>query len=532
MFNSLRSEKDAWTNCVKVVLGLLEDSLLNGSVPNSKINFNQDWLKNNGSTETLSTPGSPSNQSTKRKRSFAESAQDRKLQKLSSSLANDIARSLSVSMDDVDMTAPAHPFVVYNKPLNEENPMPALRRISLSGTLNPPSASSMEQWLKLQAQNHNIPFSEYSALFHDKQKLLRREIELVQRPDQSFDSLRDHLSKVLRLADELSGDHTLPFVEIFPEWTLYESRIDTLATFVQSIEDMSYSVNNTIPQTDDLLEDIKGLQTLLDTKMTLYGDALVQNGLEWKAMGMPVDEQLLNATKDWIHKLCVGLLDALDAECKKVQSLVSDMGDLIEMPVGENLMASILAGLEFIADASTFIGYTSQKLVYDCRVLATIYGQWTSENLDHIYDKPMDVNMKKSSSSNTKRVDIRYMQIMENITRVLTALYTLSYLDMLHRDIMHLSSSLTSAENLTSVLVELTVRAVSVIEMERKNTSTTAKIAGNIMTNPQTTFIYMGESLLGFADRIVELAGREWTDGNRVKILHTYLEDLENSLSN
>ncbi|KAG1076973.1 hypothetical protein G6F42_025160 [Rhizopus arrhizus] len=244
-------------------------------------------------------------------------------------------------MDDVDMTAPAHPFVVYNKPLNEENPMPALRRISLSGTLNPPSASSMEQWLKLQAQNHNIPFSEYSALFHDKQKLLRREIELVQRPDQPFDSLRDHLSKVLRLADELSGDHTLPFVEIFPEWTLYESRIDTLATFVQSIEDMSYSINNTIPQTDDLLEDIKGLQTLLDTKMTLYGDALVQNGLEWKAMGMPVDEQLLNATKDWIHKLCVGLLDALDTECKKVQSLVSDMGDLMEMPVGENVVDGI-----------------------------------------------------------------------------------------------------------------------------------------------------------------------------------------------
>lgn len=164
--------------------------------------------------ETLSTPGSPSNQSIKRKRSFTESAQDRKLQKLSSSLANDIARSLSVSMDDVDMTASAqpHPFVAYNKPLNEENPMPALRRISLSGTLHPPSASSMEQWLKLQAQQHNIPLSEYSTVFQDKQKLLRKELELLQRPDQSFDSLRDHLSKVLRLADELSGDHTKPFI--------------------------------------------------------------------------------------------------------------------------------------------------------------------------------------------------------------------------------------------------------------------------------------------------------------------------------
>lgn len=215
-------------------------------------------------------------------------------------------------------------------------------------------------------------------------------------------------------------------------------------------------------------------------------------------------------------------------------------------------MASILAGLEFIAEASTFIGYTSQKLIYDCRVLTTIYGQWTSENLDRINEKTMDVSMKKSSSTNTKRIDIRYMQLMDNITRVLSALYTLSDLDMLHRDIMHLSSSMASAENLTAVLVELTVRAVSVIEMERENNTITSKIAGNIMTNPQTTFIYMGESLLSFADRIVELAGREWTDGSRVKVnwnvvhsafifkpdcffiqaLRAYLEDLENSLNN
>lgn len=168
-------------------------------------------------SETLSTPGSPSNQSVKRKRSFTESAQDRKLQKISSSLANDIARSLSVSMDDIDMAANTqpHPLVVYNKPLNEENPMPALRRISMSGILNPSPTSNLEQWLKLQAQNHNIPFSEFNAVFLDNQKLLRNQLELLQKPDQSFDSLRDHLSKVLRLADELSGDHTLPFNVIF-----------------------------------------------------------------------------------------------------------------------------------------------------------------------------------------------------------------------------------------------------------------------------------------------------------------------------
>ncbi|CEP18881.1 hypothetical protein [Parasitella parasitica] len=532
MFDGLHSESDAWINCVKVVLGLLEDSFLSGTTPTTKISFNQDWVKNNGSTETLSTPGSPSNQSIKRKRSFTETAQDRKLQKLSSSLANDIARSLSVSMDDVDMTASSQPhsFTVHKKPLDEENPMPTLRRISLSGTLNPPLTSTTEQWLKLQARNHNRPFSEFNAIFTDKQNSLRNELELLQKPGQSFESLRDHLSTVLRLADELSGDHTLPFVKIFPEWTLYDSRINKLATYVQSIEDMSCSINNTIPQSDDLLQDIKGLQSLLDTKMALYGDALIQNGLEWKAMGLPVDEQLVEAAKDWFHKLCIGLVDALDAECKKVQSLVNDMGELVEMPLGESLMASILAGLEFIAEASTFIGYTSQKLIYDCRVLAAIYGQWSTENLDHINEKSTDANMQKSLATNARRIDIRYMQIMDNMTLVLSALYTLSDLDMLHRDIAHLSSSITCAENLTSVLVELTVRAVGAIEMERKNTSSTRKIAGNIMTHPQISFIYMGESLLSFADRIVELAGREWTDGARVKTLHAYLEDLENSL--
>ncbi|KAI8640135.1 hypothetical protein BD408DRAFT_470378 [Parasitella parasitica] len=293
---------------------------------------------------------------------------------------------------------------------------------------------------------------------------------------------------------------------------------------------MSSSINNTIPRSDDLLQDIKGLQSLLDTKMALYGDALIQNGLEWKAMGLPVNEQLLDVAKDWFHKLCVGLLDALDAECKKVQSLVSDMKDLVEMPLGENLMASILAGLEFIAEASAFIGYASKKLVHDCRVLATIYGQWTTENLDRISEKSTDVNMQKSSTINVKRIDIRFMQIMDNMTLVLSALYTLSDLDMLHGDNMHLSSSITSAENLTSVLVELTVRAVGAIEMERKNISSTRKIAGNIMTHPQISFIYMGESLLSFVDKIVELAGREWIDGGRVKSLRAYLEDLENSI--
>jgi hypothetical protein len=100
---------------------------------------------------------------------------------------------------------------------------------------------------------------------------------------------------------------------------------------------MSFSINNIIPQTNDLLQDIRGLQNTLDAKMTLYGDALIQNGLEWKAMGMPVDDQLLTATKEWLHNLCIGLLDALNLECKKAQDTVHAMKDLIQLPMGEKV---------------------------------------------------------------------------------------------------------------------------------------------------------------------------------------------------
>jgi hypothetical protein len=106
---------------------------------------------------------------------------------------------------------------------------------------------------------------------------------------------------------------------------------------------MSFSINNIIPQTNDLLQDIQGLQHTLDKKIALYGDALIQNGLEWKAMGMPVDDQLLNATKEWLHNLCIGLLNALDKECKTAQDIVHDMQNLIRLPIGEKVIDAYIS---------------------------------------------------------------------------------------------------------------------------------------------------------------------------------------------
>ncbi|KAI8147157.1 hypothetical protein BJV82DRAFT_378513 [Fennellomyces sp. T-0311] len=312
----------------------------------------------------------------------------------------------------------------------------------------------------------------------------------------------------------------------------------------QSIDDMKELVSQAIPRTSDLVYDIRRLQTVLESKMALYGDNLVQNGLAWKTMGLPVDEQLIATVKGWFYNLCIGLIGELDTECSKLRSLVTDMRELVHHPEGDKLMESIQSGVEFIASVISFIGLPSRKLVYGCRILASIYGQWASENLEFLREthtkgstKSMDVKMTNAATTSsgrpTTRVDIRLMQWMDGVVQVLTSLQTLQEVggataasvedDQRTFD----SDSLGVLENLASTLVEITVRALSVIETTRRNKHTKQ---GNIMMNPETALIYMERSVLSFGDRVVEVSGREGIDGPRIQRLHAHLEQNEQDL--
>ncbi|KAL0098090.1 hypothetical protein J3Q64DRAFT_1859519 [Phycomyces blakesleeanus] len=292
---------------------------------------------------------------------------------------------------------------------------------------------------------------------------------------------------------------------------------------------MKHLNSQTIPRTNDLLHDIKYLQSVLEDKHNLYGECLVQNGLEWKTMGMPVDEHLLAATKGWFYSLSIGLLRELDTECSKAQSLVTNMRELVNSALGEKLMAAILHGIEFISGSTALIGLPSRKLTFGCRVLATVYGHWISENLGYLNERqlaefmagttntpstPTNINVPKAI-----RTDLRLMQCLESMARVLAALQTLQEVDNVDDDDPF--DGETVLENLTSLLVEITVRTVAVIETSRVQITklNTAKSA-NIMVNPQMALVYMQEALLSFADQILELSGRDWQTGARLQVMN------------
>ncbi|ORY91865.1 hypothetical protein BCR43DRAFT_73029 [Syncephalastrum racemosum] len=496
---------------------------------------------------------------------------ERKMARLSSSLANDVARSLSMSdskQGDVEMATsspstpqPAQqtqPFsgrtlrtpAIRRRRKDEANdsrsPIPTLRRLSSPGSN---VTMDFDEWLRTQAQRQDVQVADFRDKFIEKRRQLHECLTQIDTPDNTtsgaehFQTIKENLSRILTIADELSGDHSLSITDLYPEWSCFEAHIKKLAAYVQSIEDMKQLVSQSVPRTGDLLFDIRRLQSLLDAKSNLYSDNLAQNGLSWKAMGLPVDEPLLAATKGWLYNLCISLLGELDTECCKLQSLVTDMHALLYHPEGTKVMECILQGLEFMAGTVAFIGLPSKKLVYGCRALAAIYGHWTYENLEVLLNDMYETNTAstdtKMSTIRTQRVDLKLMQLVGSMTRILAALQTLQEVNAMHcydptmtaaeRDVLS-SDSYMVLENITSMLVEITVRAVSVLEtsqIPKQNGRAPNAKPVNIMSNPQTAFLHMGDSLLAFADKMIELAGREYADGHRMQRLHTQLEEME-----
>lgn len=197
------------------------------------------------------------------------------MQRISSNLANDIARSLSVSgrnptptpsssTDDADvvMSASSSPMRtpisannntssslsspspnapppspssrVYHKMIssrrsspqpsssntmyNGEDPSLLLRRIS-NGTRLPHHTMDFDEWIKAQAQRQNFNVLEYRQLFEEKQKQLHHylsEIDGSHDPTKSdaqrFMEIKDNLARILKIANELSGDQSIAFV--------------------------------------------------------------------------------------------------------------------------------------------------------------------------------------------------------------------------------------------------------------------------------------------------------------------------------
>ncbi|KAI8098514.1 uncharacterized protein BX664DRAFT_344659 [Halteromyces radiatus] len=614
MLGGIHLEEDIWANCIAIILGLIEDSLIDDETNYSKKTKHSRKKNDKGkmgssALQPMLTP-QPSLDSLKRKRSFTEDIRDRKLMRMSENLANDMARSLSVidsSMDYMDSSASASTPVS----ISTSTPGPATSSIKPPIHLKPttlgnsyqhtPSSSSLlstyqdattsrdnhqldhvlftsttkvapvpstiakfDQWIQQQAQLRGMTENDY-RLYFDKQRYefqyyMTQLQTMIHHQTVTFEQIKTCLQTILGLAEEMIGNQSDVLMNMFPEWRSWEGLVQKLTTYVKCVDDMNQLIKQEILPASDLREYIKDLHQLIETRTTLYGDFLIHNGLEWKAMGLPVKRELLDTTKHWFLNVCSCLLLDLENACSDLQEVTMDEEEWNpQSEHTEQVMDCLLQGLEVIGSILSFIGTTDRDINARCHILATVYGQWISESLEHLNQEQTGSRIsigKKSRNnhnSNTKtssgRTDLRLMQRMESMIRLLSTLQLMQDFDDNRGKHTHqqpdsekeekeeeeedeIGDAGTILETVTDTLVEVTVRAIAVIETHRSLGKEIKQGVTNIMTRPlQSGFIYMEESLLSFADKVVELSGREWIDGTKLQRLHLYLEELELSIA-
>lgn len=113
-----------------------------------------------------------------------------------------------------------------------------------------------DEWLRTQAQRQDIQVADFRNKFIEKRRELHECLTQIDAPDniasgeEHFQAIKENLSRILTIADELSGDHSLsitvnrieileaiwysyPSKDLYPEWTCFEAHIKKLAAYVQ-----------------------------------------------------------------------------------------------------------------------------------------------------------------------------------------------------------------------------------------------------------------------------------------------------------
>ncbi|CAO3587372.1 unnamed protein product [Absidia cylindrospora] len=287
---------------------------------------------------------------------------------------------------------------------------------------------------------------------------------------------------------------------LFPDWPSLEDYVYGMMGYIKAHEIM-YQLSM-VPRTDDLLADIHYIQSILDDSAELLGTQLAMDGSLWKEMGWWVEQSLLDSTKQqFLNICCIGLQDELSNEISK-------------HGYTEKMMECTVCGLELMASASALIGHTlDQEYIDFCRSLVVLYAQWTNQEIQshgqHHY----------KNSNRTSRTDLRILQLVNNMTRVLTAFQSLTG-----------SLQLESNDNgdrmgtLASLLVDIVFNVVSIIDQQSLTQTQPYIKRSNIMRNTFLPTLYLEQSLVTFADGVVELSDKK-TQGytKRIKVMKCHM---------
>ncbi|KAF9583016.1 hypothetical protein BGW38_010419 [Lunasporangiospora selenospora] len=214
-------------------------------------------------------------------------------------------------------------------------------------------------------------------------------------PDQDYfiyRSIQAALDAVLENAQWLCGpDFEMGINRICPQWSAHVGSIEQIAHYVQVVECMRETLSGQFQHPIDVSEDLVRCQELIDYQRTLFGEALRNRGLEWRALGLPALDSTIQATQDWILNLAKTLTIKIRAEVNLVLENARHAMDQPEMDIerdeGSFMHRSMVDVMDLILQGALFTGSCLELIGRGCPMLLTWWIELSSQYCTYALSK-------------------------------------------------------------------------------------------------------------------------------------------------
>lgn len=130
-----------------------------------------------------------------------------------------------------------------------------------------------------------------------------------------YNTIQRTVDSILDNAQWLCGpEFEMGINRICSEWPTHERSVEKFVHYVQVIESMRETLSSRFQHPEDLAEDLTRSQEVIDYQRTLFGETLRNHGLEWRVLGLPPMEDLIQGTQDWILNMAKTLTVKIRAE--------------------------------------------------------------------------------------------------------------------------------------------------------------------------------------------------------------------------
>ncbi|KAF9312378.1 hypothetical protein BG003_006332 [Podila horticola] len=195
-----------------------------------------------------------------------------------------------------------------------------------------------------------------------------------------YNSIQQTVDSILESAQWLCGpEFEMSISRICPQWPAHEKSIEQFVHYVQVVESMKETVSDRFQHPQGLSEDLTRCQEMIDYQRTLFGETLRSHGLEWRALGFPPMEGLIQQTQDWILNMARTMTVKIKAEVNLTleQSQASGQPG---MDIEEVAMSRAVTDvMELVLQGSLFTGSCLELVGKRCPMLVTAWTELASQ---------------------------------------------------------------------------------------------------------------------------------------------------------